>query len=299
MDGGLGDHIGALVAVDYAIKTYPWINFLVWTPNYLLDPASASLPKGSTVRNYTAMERQYDRNKITKTTKWDGHHSPMKTHGVDYAFLKLCDENPSIDNKNYLKPRLDYVATKHYSLPNKYVVITTGYTAKVREFDPNTVNTLIDYIIGKGYMPVFLGQKTTKTGAAHVIEGRFADNIRYDKGINLINKTDLLQATKVMQNAKAVVGVDCGLLHLAGMTDVPIVAGFTTVNPSLRAPIRHNELGWQFHTVVPDESLDCKFCQVSTNFLYGHDYRNCLYDDYKCVSQLTPEKFIKHLEGIL
>ncbi len=108
-----------------------------------------------------------------------------------------------------------------------------------------------------------------------------------------------------MSKAKAVVGVDNGLLHVAGCTGVAIVGGFTTVRPEIRMPIRHNILGWNYHAVIPDKSLDCSFCQQDTNFLYGHDYRKCWYKEKKerteilCIKQLTADKFKTILESIL
>ncbi len=302
LNGGVGDHIGSLVAIDYIIKTYPWINLLIWVPDFLLDFAKNLLPKKAIVRDFTTMRKvngPYDRDKPTKTTEWDGVTSPMKMHSVDYAFLKLCDEVVSVDKKNYLKVKFDKVAISHYNLPEKYVVFTPAFTVGVREFSPKTVNELSDYVISKGYTPVYLGQNYTPSGFKHVIEGKVSEELDLTKGINLINKTSLLQVAKIEQGAAAVVGVDCGLLHVAGCTDAPIVAGFTTVRPEHRAPIRNNELGWNFHPVVPDVSLECRFCQSDTNFLYDVNYTKCMYGDYKCVELLNSAKYIEKLEKIL
>lgn len=299
LSGGVGDHVGTLVAVAYILKTYPWINLLIWVPDFLLEFAKNVLPEKAIVRNFTAMKTKYDRNKTTIHTEWDGRISPMKIHSVDYAFLKLCDEQVPIDKKNYLKVKFDKVDITKFNLPNKYVVIATGFTAAVREFAPQSVNEVADFIVYKGYTPVFVGQKSTATGGKHVIQGSFNKEIDFSKGLNLVDQTSLVEVAKIMQESAAVVGVDCGLLHIAGCTDAPIVAGFTTVNPELRAPIRNNELGWKFYPVTPGALLACRYCQVSTNFLYGHDYTKCIYKDYACVKELTGDKFIAQLQKIL
>lgn len=299
LDGGLGDHVGSLVAVDYIIKNYPWIKPLVWLPDYMVDFAKNLLPEGASVKNFTQMRGQYEPTKPTKTTKWDGITSPMKLHGVDYAFLKLCDEAPSIEHKNYLQIKLDKIVCKDFDLPEKYVVITTGYTADVREFLAEHVNGVAAYCVSKGYKPVFLGQKHTKTGAAHTIKGAFNQEIDYSIGINLIDQTSLLEAAAIMHHSAAVVGVDNGLLHVAGCTQAPIVGGFTTVSPEIRMAIRNNILGHNYYPIVPDQALSCKFCQEKTNFLYGHDYRNCIYKDNLCTTQMTSVKFIGHLKELL
>ncbi len=58
LDGGLGDHVAALVAVDYIAKTYPWINPLVWCPDYLVEFAKHLLPDRLEVRGFTEMKGQ-------------------------------------------------------------------------------------------------------------------------------------------------------------------------------------------------------------------------------------------------
>lgn len=298
MNGGLGDHVASLTAIHYIYKKYPWIKILLWTPDFMVELAKNVLIHVENVRGYSEMKGKYEPTKPTKTTEWDGKTSPMKIHLIDYAFLKLCDENPDITYKNYLRVELSRINIPQ-QLPEKYVVITTGYTAKVREFLPKYINETAQYIKSKGYDVVFLGQTNTKTGAAHVIKGEFDKDIDFSVGLDLIDKTTLLEAAGIMSDASAVVGVDNGLLHLAGMTEVSIIAGFTTVSPEVRLPIRHDKLGWNCHPVVPDKALGCRFCQEKTNFLYGHDYTKCMYKDNLCTTQITSAKFIAELEKIL
>jgi hypothetical protein len=300
LNGGVGDHVGgSLIAVDYILKQYPWINLLVWVPDFLLEYSRNVLPKRTSVRSYTQMKGAYNPNRTTITTKWDGIISPMKIHLADYAFLKLCDEVVGVEHKNTLPVKLDEILIGRFELPKKYVCLATGFTVGVREFNAKAVNEIISFCVGKGYSVVFLGQTATATGAQHVIEGKFNEEIAYDRGINLINQTSLLQTAKIISQSAAMVGVDCGLLHIAGSTDTPIVGGYTTVRPHLRAPIRHDCLGWNWFFVEPEVSLECRFCQSDTNFIYDHNYVNCLYNDHLCVKGMGSEKFIGHLEKLL
>lgn len=302
LDGGVGDHIASLVAVDYIQKNYKWITPLIWVPDYLADFAKNVLVPDTYIKGFSEMRFQYDPTRTTKTTKWDGIISPMKIHLLDYAFLKLCDENPNIEHKNYLYIKLDKITAYPFDLPKDYVVITTGYTADVREFRPEIVNEISNYLHSKNITPVFLGQTNTKTGLQHIIQGTFKAD--YSKGINLIDKTTLLEAAAIMHHSKAVIGVDNGLMHIAGCTPAPIIGGYTTVSPQIRMPVRNNILGWNCYPIVPEESLSCRFCQEKTNFLYGHDYRNCIYKKEPqkvnlCTKQLTADKFIELLNKIL
>ncbi len=295
-DGGVGDHIASLVAIKYIENNYPWIAPTIWVPNYLVELAKHLLPKRCTVKSYSEMSQHYNPNLPTKTTKWDGMISPMKIHLLDYAFLKLCDENPSIEHKNYLQVKSNIDPWDKYRI-GPYVIITTGFTAKAREFKASYINEIAKWVKDAGYTPVFLGSTKTETGAKHTIEGNFSKDIDFSIGLNLVNKTTLLEAAMIIDNAHAVLGVDNGLLHVAGCTDTPIVGGFPSVSPEIRMPVRNNILGYDFYPIVPDKG--CNFCQERTNFLYGHDYRECVYKDDRSINEMTPNKFIEKLELIL
>lgn len=299
MDGGLGDHISSLIAVNYIIEKYPWITPLVYTPDYLKDLSTHLLPDKTYIRNYTEMQQYYSPNRPTKTTRWDGVVSPMKIHCADYAFLKLCDEMPAEEFKKPLKIKPDLIKIDKFNLPKDYAVLTVGHTVKVREWPANEVNKVAKYLINLGTTPIFLGSTSAKTGTEHVIKGQFSEDIDYSLGIDLIDKTNLLEAAKIMHGARAVLGVDNGLLHLATCTDAPIVGGFTTVSPGIRVPYSNDQI---YLTVTPD--VKCRFCQKDTNFLYGHVYTECLYKRHEsgylgCTKEMTGEKFIDKLKGLL
>lgn len=302
LDGGVGDQIAALTPIAYTIKHYPWVTPLCWVPDYLVDFAKNVLPEGTYIKGLSSLRYSYNPNKPTKTTKWDGHTSSMKVHVMDYAFLRLLDENPDIQHKNYLKVDFSQVPPKDLNLPDKYAVFTTGFTAEVREWLPTEVNKTARWCVDNGITPVFLGQTQTATGTKHQIKGTFKEEIDFSLGISLIDKTTLLEAAAIMQHSKAVLGVDNGLLHLAGCTDAEIIAGYTTVNPNIRAPIRHNTLTYNFTAITPPATLDCRFCQQTTNFLYGHDYRFCYQKQadkkLKCLNAMAAENFIEILEQL-
>lgn len=305
MNGGVGDHVGgSLIAIDYIRRTYPWINLLVWTPDFLVEFAKNVIPKGCVIRGYSDMEKKYDSDRTTINTRWDGRVSPMKQHQTDYAFQVLCDERVTNEEKNYLRVNTSRVSLLRFNLPARYAVLATGFTAGVREFTPEAVNPIIDYLISNQITPVFLGASKAPTGFEFTIEAKHRAEINYHLGISLLDKTSLVEAAAVIEGAQVMIGVDCGLIHVAGCTDTPIVAGYTTVTPALRAPFRHNVFGWKWFPVGMDDSIDCRYCQVRTNFLYGHDYKNCLHksDDIRylqCLKNLTPEKFIAQIEKAL
>lgn len=306
-DGGLGDNICRMSAVKYVRDHYKHVQLYVYVPDYFLELARHLVPGPRvTIRSYGKDKDLWVKAYASRRTTND-HHTTMKTHLVDHTFHVLADKAVEVEHKNYCRLRLNRIDVEDFALPEKYIIITTGFTADVREMLPEVVNKLSDYVISKGYTPVYLGSKKAIVGRPEVpnIEGVFKSEIDYSKGLDLIDKTSLLEAGKIISNAKCLIGMDNGLMHLAGCTDIPIVGGFTTVEPKFRMPYRHDELGWNFYPVVPDVSLKCRFCQSNWEFVYDHDFRSCWYKEQKldteikCVKMLTAEKYIVELEKIL
>ncbi len=289
-------------AIKYLSDTQPHLILHVWVPDYFKDLAKHLCPNLD-IKNFTQAQTQYNPKYAGRATD-ESMHTLMASHLVDQAFHVVVDQQVDVKYKNYIPLKLNTIPIKKYNLPEKYVVVTTGFTADVREMLPEVVNKLTDYAIDKGYKVVFLGKKQTATGSNHVIKGTFKQEIDYKKGINLIDRTTLLEAGKILAGAKCVVGLDNGLMHLAACSDVAIVGGFTTVKPEHRAPIRHNKYGWNFYPVTP-KKLSCFGCQSNWSHVYNHDFRNCFYKqngydtEIKCVKQLTADLYIKELEKIL
>lgn len=150
-----------------------------------------------------------------------------------------------------------------------------------------------------GYEVVFLGKKHTETGVEHNITGYLNDQIDFSAGINLMDKTSLLEATKIIAGAKFLIGLDSGICHLGGCTDTPLIVGFTNVEPKYRLPYRYNSQEYKTYPVVPPESLACRFCQSNFCFTYSHDFKTCYYQDYNCIKQLTPALYIEQIERCL
>lgn len=302
-EGGLGDHIARMSAVSYLKKNFKFININLFVPDYF-DELARNLVPNITVWSFSKGKDSWRTDLPLRQTL--NAHTQMKSHITDHAFHVLCDKQPEIEDRNYCKLNTSGVHLDKFNLPGDYVVITTGFTAEVREMTPQVINTIISYLLFKKIKPVFLGSRQTYAGDdVEKIVGNFNQEINYSSGIDLIDKTSLIEAGAILASAKAVVGLDNGLLHLAGTTDVPIVAGYTTVDPKYRLPYRNNELGWNCWTVQPEEDLKCKFCQSNWDFIYKHDFRKCYYKEnkldkeIKCVSQLKAEKYIQHLEKII
>lgn len=307
-DGGLGDCIARLPAIHYITKNHPHVWVHLWIPDYFYFFAKRSLKKSRHIILYKYSEHKKKFQKRFTRAFSPHKHSNLAYHMTDHAFNILTNKQVLDSNdKNYLKVDIKDVSVKKFNLPGKYVVITTAYTAAAREFKPEHINKIVDYVIERGYTPVFLGKKMTHSGYKYIIEGTIKeDEINFSKGVDLLDQTSLLEAAKICENSQCVLGLDNGLLHVAACTDVPVVAGYNIVQPEYRMPYREGVLGKDIYPVVPPKSLKCRFCQGNWGFCYNkkdgsdsHSFTTCWYSDYKCLDELNADLYIKELEKIL
>lgn len=296
-NGGLGDCIANLPAVIYMRDNCPHLIQHVWVPDYFLHLSKKLVP-GVYIRSLSEAKDKYKQFIGAGVQMHNDAVTNMGAHMVDIGFQLLCDRQVPIEHKNYPTLNTQNIDIKKFKLPKEYVILTVGFTAPVREMLPSVANAIIDYCKSKNMPVVVLGSHSAKTGHTngHIIKGTFKEEIKFQDTINLVNKTSLTEATAIIAKSKCIVGLDNGLLHLAGLTEAPIIAGFTTVLPEHRLPIRHNEVGWNCYTVEPEQSLECRGCQSRMVHVFDHDFRECYYGDYICISQLTADKYINHIE---
>lgn len=293
--GGIGDLVCSIPAILSLIKTQHWINPLIWVPDYMVDFTKHFLPASTSVRSYTDAKKKYKDNLVGVSTKWLPNRTAMRTHPVDYAFQCLLDKYP-YDPSERVYPRIrpKEISLESFTLPERYVVIVATAAEIVKTMPIATMNQIITYVKSLGYTPVFVGQEKVDNGlSTKEVPKPTAD---FSKGLNLVNKTDLLQLAAIMDRSKAVIGMDGGPIHIAGFSKAPIVAGYTFASPDHLMPIRDYGITYP---VVPDASLKCKFCQSNWSLMYGHDFRNCYYEDFLCTKQMTFEKFKEQIDKIL
>lgn len=315
--GGMGDTLARLPAVVYMLRRYPHIqhakvflqDFLVQTAWMLLkmefadDPSRVSVHPVSKIDEH--LQADPDNTPGFRTSHKMNPLTTLRTHLTDHAFSVLCDEQPVDPNdKNYLKlsgASLEFGrALCKQALrvkPGKFVVVTTGFTAANRRVEDEQINTLCKYIRSQLSLDVvFLGSTAKSESEGHT-QATFSDGIDYRLGIDYRDQTIPFEAACIMSQAACVVGVDNGLLHLAASSDVPIVGGFTSVDPRHRLPYRHGKLGWNYYVVQPEaEKLPCRFCQTQGNLVFDFDWRSCYYGNYACTKSLKTSDWIQAIE---
>lgn len=289
-ENGLGDLICALIAANYLVLNCPWLNPLIWVPTYLEEFTKHVLSKNAIVRDFIKASDKYDAAKYGVTTRWS-NITPMKMHPVKYGYSALCDYEPTDQEMSYLKIRPEEIDIGKFNLPDKFVVLPAAATERVKTIPKETMDQISDYVVSKGYTPVYLGKTENFTGYEDMYGRSIAQDYDFSKGINLLEQTSMLESAAIIAKAKLYIGIDSGLTHLAGFTPTPIVSYYSFTAPRQMLPIRDGVFGKDVYPIIPD--VKCRGCQ-SNLVQIDWDFRNCFYDDYKCVSKedCNAQKFI-------
>lgn len=295
--GGMGDMVARLPAIKYMIEHFQQNIVQVYWHDYFVDVAKLLLPETVRLRHRTLTEMEWADTRVPLLDFSPRHISSFSMHLTQNAFLMITNRvMEERRNMTYLQaPVLDLPRKFDKRLLKNAVIITTGFTAPAREWPVEHINAVIAWCKRKKYTPVLLGNsQRVDLGNKGGVEASFkTEELHTDGCYNLINKTSLIDAIAIIQRAKAVVGVDNGLLHLASCTPTPVVWGFTSVLAKHRLPTRPE--GYKTAYVKPDVS--CYGCQSRAYFV-THDFRKCLYGDYQCTKEMTGNKFIDALVGL-
>ena len=185
----------------------------------------------------------------------------------------------------------------------EYVVLAYGATTEHRKMLPEVFEGIKKYFLDKNIQVVLLGKKDHNLVCVGADNGNDVktkptfEGVSFEGCIDLIDKTSIPEALSIISDAKMIIGLDNGLIHLAGLTDCPIVAGYTTVDPYYRLPYRHGEKGQNCFVVEPTSG--CKYCQTENYESYGINFLKCNIMTKECMNSLTLEKWIEQIEKVL
>jgi ADP-heptose:LPS heptosyltransferase len=212
---------------------------------------------------------------------------------VDLGFMTFNGIIPDSEtDKEYLQLDLSEVPVLPSELQDQsYIVITPYAEASTRMMPAKVINDIVDHVISFGKLPVFLGK--TDLGKRDI---KISDGVDFSKVVDLTNRTDLLMAAKVMKFSDMVLGIDNGLLHLAGMTDATILYGYTIAGPNQRRIPR--PYGRTYELFGDKEILKCLFCQEKMRFHLNHSFTECMYKENvpMCVKALNSESWISTID---
>jgi hypothetical protein len=303
--GALGDTITSLPAIIYARATHVLeIRMTAWVRADLVPLVSLLAPgvKVKSLEDFNAEHKGADGKHPFSMNS--GPHNTMtrnKRDMVDFAFNCLLDTEPFChEMRNYpaapLGPR---------TIAEKYVALTTNGVFPNRTMRPALMKALLEGLLERGLKPVILGKSDasvpmlTCNERIAVKSKSFVDELPelLAQCIDLREKTGVLEARDILGHAEAVIGIDGGLLHLAGTTDVPIVYGLTIVAARHRGITRHDTYNWRLKHIVPRE-LACSGCQSNWTLVFGHNYKDCAYNDNLCIDRLHPQDFLDAFDDL-
>lgn len=300
--GALGDFVASLGSLKYGIEqfyshgeSFKLMCQPIFMPLVQFMPQSDIFDIGKGEVKITEPHAMVIFNETIKMPNGDvaARIHPMRMGLWDYASIKFFNRIFSADKISYPRLKLHSVSLNGHNLPDKYCVIVVNHSAANRQILPIELNKISAYCAQLGIIPVFLG-KTSVDFKTENVRYLKHDDVDLSMGVDLVNKTSIMEAAKIMSCSEFVLGVDGGLLHLAGMTKAKIVAGYTSVAPELRMPIRDGIIGKDVFPVVPKS--DCRFCSNTTQ-LEGFNFNNCPCPDNvaneppKCVKELTFENY--------
>jgi len=191
---------------------------------------------------------------------------------------------------------------KTKSIKGNTIVISGTFSGRRRKFNDKALLDMIIYLKSCGYTLVFVGLTKLQETRYGVY------NINYDKyGLNLINSLTYAELLKIIDEASLVISPDGGLIHIAGLTDTPIMGLYTIINEKCVSPIRNNKIGYKCYNIKAP--IHCYSCYTKTN-----DFYQCLQHEGKvlqfldsynklgdadCVLSITSDVIIDKLKEVL
>lgn len=309
--GALGDVITSLPAIIHARRMHhKSLRMDVWCPPWQMELIDHLLkPYGEfTIKDVSKVPRKKEEREAiggqwSINTMVGNTHTRNRVHMVDYAFNCLIDAQPeSMEQRNY--PTIAPV-TRMTTYANA-VVFPVGATSDNKLFRASVMQPVIEWVVRSGYKPVLVGTKVSHTraelGGGGTEELVIRDEI--DKLPDALVKqcfdlrefTTLIDLRTICGNAKAVVGVDGGTLHLAGTTDTNIIYALGTTLPKHRYITRLGDPSHKIRYIGPRD-LACAGCQSNWT-MTSFDFRYCAYGDNACMGALHPDDFIEALKQL-
>ena len=234
--------------------------------------------------------------KLPIVNTWIKWPTSIKMHLIDYAAVCMADTILYGEDRNY---PLFAPLVENTLCGEKYIVVPLGHTRPSKAISSETVREVVTFAKSKGLKTVFLGRNydvLMRTDWKQPIG--FPEIFEDDSIINMLDKTTVAQVHAILSDARCVVGMDGGIVHMAGLTDIPIVCAYTVKSPEYLMPVRHGQIGWNCKPIVPPETA-CRFCMSRSLLTWDHDYSKCAAGDWQCQSTIKPEQFIAALEEVL
>lgn len=221
--------------------------------------------------------------------------TPKSMHLTDYASLVFADRIIPHDKLNYVSLDTNKEDISKFGVDfSKAVILVSSYRDETRSWRNDSILETANWIKRQGFIPVFIGKTDMDQHLSDAQKPKTAlPNDLSEYGVDLRNKTSMLELVEMFKHCKAVCGVDSGPIHLAGTTNVPIICGYTSVAPEHRIPIRK-----EGKTYALTADIACIGCESRWRSNYWN-FENCFHGHANCSKLLTSDRFISVLQQIL
>jgi hypothetical protein len=293
----MGDVIAGVPVVKYALE------------NYYKDPASYLVVAKEMFRplfpfvpdaNFRVFENKADGWGVPATfavgvlnqpkIKQMVRNTPKHIHLSQFASLRFLDMVLPLKDLDYVP--LETVNVSRYNVDfRESVIFVTSYRDETRAWRADYLLETARLVEKKGYTPVFIGK--TDMNLDTRLTPKTSLPAELNIGVDLRNNTTIPELAAIMQQARAVVGLDSGPIHLAGTTKVPIVCGYTSIVPEFRIPIRKKG---QTFAVAP--KIPCIGCESKWQSHF-HNFELCYLKHADCCQKMTPDLFQAPLSQLL
>lgn len=200
--------------------------------------------------------------------------------------VTLTDRQPRISVPNQIvergRARLASAAVCEVSGP--LISLQTGPSWAVREWMPPEWDKLVRALqCAYGATVVQLGAdaNTTKHGAVRAYRARGA--------IDLVGDRPLEETIGILKLSDYFIGIDSGLLHLAGAVGTPTLGIFGSMNPEFRLPPTTPSVG----VTAEVECLACHHRYPTGHWKTGCDY------EIRCMTSLSAERVFAAFEELV
>jgi ADP-heptose:LPS heptosyltransferase len=174
--------------------------------------------------------------------------------------------------REHLQPRVDALRGQ-----GPLIAIQTGPSEPVRTWPEEHWTTLIERrVTEEGFTVLQLGADF------HNFSGKSSRARRVPKAIDWVNQLSIAETAAVISLCDGFLGIDSGLLHLAGAVGIPAVGLFGPVTPSKRLAPSTPAVGVH----APEDQVTCLGCHHREPRL--HWRKGCPYD-IACMQLLTPD----------
>ena len=305
--GALGDVITSLPAIIVGRREHPGLVFKVWAPSWQEELVRHLLaPYGEfEVLHFEdfpmkqAQRAELDMGIVALNQIPFNTHTRNRVHMVDFAFSCLLDSRPETMLERSYPTAAPLGRQKIFG---KYIVFPVGATSDNKLFRASVIAPIMAWANANNYSPVIVGTKTSyvkaegANGPEPIVLRDEVSKLDRHSYVDWREKTTLLELRDLCGHAEAVVGVDGGVLHVAGTTDTNIIYGLTTTLPKHRFIARNGDPSYKVRYVGP-RNLECTGCQSNWRGS-RQDFRFCAYNDNLCTERLHADDFIEGLKQL-